>query len=258
VAVVTLVPPGASPHLFEPLPGDVARLARARGFLRLGEGIDDWAERLLAAAPRSLETLALLEAAGPAIARHGAALPDGGAAGAVLADPHVWLDPLLVRDALLPALEGWLKALDPAGRTDFERRAGVLRASLTALDREIRGILAGARGRSYVAFHNAWRHFARRYGLEEVAVVEEFAGEEPTPRELARLVRAAERAGVAAILVEPQLPARVAQTLAREFGGATVLVDPLGDPRDPERDSYAELLRFDARAFARALGGGPP
>jgi len=239
VAVATLLPPGASPHTFEPLPGDVARLARARGFLRLGGGLDDWAERLAAAAPRALETLVLLGAAESS-------------------DPHVWLDPLLVRDALVPRLEGWLAALDPAGRADGARRAQAFRASLTALDGEIREILAGAPGRSYVAFHNAWRHFARRYGLEEVAVVEEFAGEEPTPRELARLVRAAQRAGVAAILVEPQLPARVAETLAREFGAGTVLVDPLGDPRDPERDSYAELLRFDARAFARALGGGRP
>jgi ABC-type Zn uptake system ZnuABC Zn-binding protein ZnuA len=89
-------------------------------------------------------------------------------------------------------------------------------------------------------------------------VVEEFAGEEPTPRELGLLVRAARRAGVSAILVEPQLPARVAQAIAGEFGGGTVLVDPLGDPRDPERDSYAELLRFDARAFAHALGGEAP
>lgn len=237
--LVTLVPPGASPHTFEPLPGDVARLARARAFWRVGGGLDDWALRLAGAAPPGLETPALIEAG---------ASPD----------PHVWLDPLLVRDALVPRLAGWLAAADPAARADTLRRAAAFRASLTALDREIREILAGAPGRSYVAFHAAWRHFARRYDLAEVAVVEEFAGEEPPPRELARLLREARRARVPAILVEPQLPVRVARTIAGEFGGGTVLVDPLGDPRDPERDSYAELLRFDARAFARALGAGAP
>ena len=60
-----------------------------------------------------------------------------------------------------------------------------------------------------------------------------------------------------AILVEPQLPTRLAETVAAEFGATTVLVDPLGDPADPARASYEALLRFNAAAFRRALGGAP-
>ncbi len=252
VSVRTLVPPGASPHAFEPRPGDMARLARARYFVRVGGGFDDWAEKLAAAAPASLEIVVVADLdarrdpeAGPgAHARH--------------SGPHVWLDPLFVRDVLVPAVEHRLSEADPPGEIHYRARARAFADRLGALDREIRSILGSASGRRYVAFHNAWRHFANRYGLEEVAVVHEFAGEEPTPRELGRLIRAARDARLKAILVEPQLSSGTAAVIAAECGAGTVTVDPLGDPEDPDRDSYGELLRFNARAFAVALGSHDP
>jgi zinc transport system substrate-binding protein len=65
----------------------------------------------------------------------------------------------------------------------------------------------------------------------------------------------ARSAGIPAILIEPQLSPRIAEVIAAEFGGGTVLVDPLGDPTEPARSTYEELMRFNARAFAKALGG---
>jgi len=250
-AVSALVPPGVSPHSFDPRPGDVARLADAALLVAVGGDLDGWAQRLLGAAGRRVETLTLLElpdlAPLPAVRdAHGAAAPD----------PHVWLDPIRVRDVLAPAIAARLAALDPAGAADTAARLAGFQERLTRLDAELRAALAGPR-RGYVAFHAAWRYFGARYELEEIGVVEEAPGEEPTPRELASLAAAARGAGVRAILVEPQLDPRVARTLAAEFGGTTVLVDPNGDPTDPERARYESLLRWNARAFARALGAAP-
>lgn len=252
VAVVSLVPPGASPHVFDPRPRDLARVARADLLVRAGDGLDDWAERLRGAAPPGLSVFSLAEAVPDPAHAHPDATPRAHA------DPHRWLDPLWVRDALAPALAARLAALDPAGAPRYRERLAAFRAELDALHAELRRTLETAAGRRYVAFHGAWGRFARRYDLQEVGVVEEAAGEEPTPRELARLVAGARRAGIRAILVEPQLPPRVAEVLAAEFGGGVVQVDPLGDPRDPERARYAALLRGNARAFARALGSAGP
>lgn len=257
VRVETLVPPGASPHAFEPAPGDVARIARARAFVRVG-AVDDWAARLAAAAPRGLTVLVLLEVPGiepllaPGAAARGGTPADAQAAGP---DPHVWLDPIRVRDAVLPALEALLTRLDPAGAELYQTRRAAFAARLGDLDAEIRSILAQAPGRRFVPFHRAWTYFAARYGLEELGAVEEFAGEEPTPRELAALVEAARRAGIPAVMIEPQLDDRVAKAIGAEFGARTVVVDPLGDSSDPARASYLELMRYNARAFRAALGG---
>jgi len=259
VAVAVLVPPGASPHTFEPQPSDVSALARARLLVEAGGGLDGWVHALLSAAQAKPALLTLLALPGldplPAIAgAHGDAKAHGDAQ---RFDPHAWLDPIRVRDVLAPALAAQLGALDPEGRAHYEAARNAFAAKLTALDAEIRATLAG-RGRRFLAFHAAWRYFAQRYQLEEVGVIEEAPGEEPTPRELGALSRRARDAKLPAILIEPQLSPRIAEMLASDLDAALVTVDPNGDPTDPERASYEGLMRFNARAFARALGGATP
>ncbi len=276
VNVTALVPPGASPHMFEPVPSDIRKLARARYFVSIGGGLDVWSEKLLAAAPEGIEVVALidtpdlnlLEAAEHHHHHHGeeeaarkdehhghgeekVAKENGEEHGAF--DPHFWLDPIRVRDAVVPAVTQRLIAADPAGKDYYEKRRHDFHRRLTALDQRVRSELAKAKVRKYIAFHDAWVYFAERYGLEEVAVVQEFAGEEPTPKEVAKLVQDARAEGLGAMLVEPQLSPRVAQTISNEFGGRTVMVDPLGDPGDAARDSYEKLLQFNARSFGKAL-----
>jgi ABC-type Zn uptake system ZnuABC Zn-binding protein ZnuA len=255
LVVTVLVPSGASPHTFEPQPSDLAKLAGASLLVEVGGSFDAWVARLRSAASSRTPVFTILALPGLELldteqAQHG--LRSSG--GATASDPHVWLDPIRVRDILAPALSERLAALDASARPTYAPRLETFQNQLTELDREIRTQLAGPR-RSYVAFHPAWRYFAARYELDEIGVVERWAGEGPTPRELASLVTAAERARIPAILIEPQLEGRVARTLAREFGATVVLVDPNGDPADPERARYPDLMRWNARAFANALGG---
>ena len=303
VKVDALVPPGASPHTFEPVPSDLRKLARARQFIVIGGGFDAWSDKLLGAAPKGIDTLHLFEApnlnplegeddhhgeeeAAKKEDHHGEEKvakkeedhhgeekvakkeedhhgeekvakkeEDDHSEEGEEFNPHFWLDPIRVRDVLVPVLTERLMAADPAGKAYYEKRRQDFHRRLTALDQEIRAELGKAKTRKYIAFHAAWPYFAERYGLEKVAVVQEFGGEEPTPREVANLVRDARAAGVGAILVEPQLNPRVAQTIAAEFGAGTVVVDPVGDPGDAARDSYEDLMRFNARAFGQALQG---
>ena len=303
VEVDPLIPPGASPHTFEPVPSDLRKVSRARLFVVVGGGFDAWSDKLRGAASHALETLALMEVPGlkplegedhhhgeehgeekaaarenedhgehKAAARqeehHGHEQEHHGHEHAVRGgsekegeeehealDPHFWLDPIRVRDSVVPVVVEHLIAADPEGKGYYRRRGDDFRNRLTALDEQIRRELDKAKSRKYIAFHDAWSYFGERYDLEKVAVVQEFAGEEPTPGEVANLVSSARAARVEAILVEPQLSPRVAQTIAGEFGGETVLVDPLGDPGDPARSTYERLMLYNARAFGRALQG---
>jgi ABC-type Zn uptake system ZnuABC Zn-binding protein ZnuA len=240
VRVATLVPGGASPHTFEPRPSDVIGLEHARTLLRVGAGLDGWTNALLPAAPATLVLWTATEVPG---------VLDAPPAGEP-ADPHVWLDPVRVRDRLAPALSLHLQALDPEHADGYRERLRDLTERLTRLHEEITSMLGPGRKRRYVALHPGWHYFADRYGLEEVGIVHGPALEEPTPRGLARLLERAGRARPDTLLVEPQLDARVGAILARELGARAVVVDPLGDERDPRRSSYEDLLRAAARTFA--------
>lgn len=251
VEVATLLPPGASPHTFEPTPAQIRDIVRARVFVQVGAGLDTWTEKLLAARGEGMTIVTVTDG----LPLWGAGREHNGEhhAGARGGDPHVWLDPVLVRDHLVPAIVRGLSQADPQRRADFERAAREYGDALTQLDTHIRARLAPLANRSYVAFHSAWRYFGARYGLDEVAVVESFPGKEPSAQAIASLVQQARAARVHALLIEPQFSPRLAEQIAGEFGGRVVLVDPLGGPRMPERGDYLDLMRYNAQAFAEAL-----
>jgi ABC-type Zn uptake system ZnuABC Zn-binding protein ZnuA len=235
--VVTVLPPGASPHTFEQSPDLARRLARARVVVAVGAGLDDWASDL--ARGSHVRRVAVTE---------GVALVDG--------NPHVWLDPILVRDGIVPRLVDALVAIAPTSADEIRARATRCRTDLTALDAEIRARLALVSSRAFVASHPAWTYFAVRYNLDEVGVVYRAEGREPSPRELAALVDRARLAKVRAVFTEPQLGELGVRALADELGATVETLDPLGGAGVAERGSYFELLRYDMRVFARALGDG--
>jgi len=246
VAVRTLLPPGASPHGYEPTPSQVRDLSRAELLVTIGAGLDPWAERLRAGVAEAMPALAL-SAHTALLASEDADAPGG--------DPHVWLDPVRVRDDLVPALVRSLSAVAPDRAAEFARRGEAFRAELTALDRDLAEGLAPYGDRAFVAFHASWTYFAARYHLRQVAVVEPIPGREPSARWMGEVIEAGRAGGARAVLIEPQFNPRIARTIAAQFGARVVTVDPLGAAGGAAGDTYADLLRFNLRAFREALGG---
>jgi len=254
--VRALLPPGASPHTFDPLPRDVAELEGARLLVRVGKGLDDWSERLLAGVgtpPRALTLLDLAairplewptddEASEHDSSEHGTH------------DPHAWLDPIRMRDVFLPELARSLAEVDPESANGYRARAATLAETLTRADARIRSLLATIETRRFIAYHDSWRYFAERYDLEQVASIEAYAGDEPTAAELADLIHLAQSQDVRAVIMEPQLGERIARNIATDLRARIEMADPLGDPTDPARDTYAKTMEFNGAAFARALG----
>jgi ABC-type Zn uptake system ZnuABC Zn-binding protein ZnuA len=244
--VRTLVPPGTSPHVYEPTPREVRLVAPASLLVTVGAGYDDWAAKLAAACAPRAEIFDAGAAAGIE-ARPGA---PAHAHGEGETDPHWWLDPKLVERVLGP-LAGRLAAVDPAGEEGYRRRAAVFGSELSALDAGIRTSLLPVRGRGILSAHDAWKRFAERYGLRTVGSIEPVPGREPSPRDLAALIATAHREGIRTLFTEPQFPPSAARVVAEEAGIRVATADPIGGV--PGRSGYAELMRWNARAFLEGL-----
>lgn len=241
--VLTILPPGASPHTFAPTPRLLRRLAGARLLVMIGAGVDDWATKLVGRRTAKVvltRGVRLLPANG-----HGQASPGHG-------NPHVWLDPVLMKTAVGRIARALIE-LDPAGRTYYLARRDRLLARLGALDAWIRSRVKTWRHRAYVAFHPFLAYFAGRYGLKRVGVIERSPGKLPTPRHLAEIVQAIRRHQVRFVLAEPQLNYKAARVIAREAGVRVVKIDPLGGANTAHGRTYFDLLRHNVTQLARGL-----
>ncbi len=248
VNTTVLLPSGSSPATFELTPRHLEESGRAVLVFAVGGGLDGWVSALISRSGTA-RTVMLAEGIPLEESDHGHGHEDE------TGNPHIWLDPILVRDRLLPKIADALSEVLPGHAQDFRTRAAALADSLTLLDEETRVTLAGLEGRGFVATHPAWIYYANRYGLRELGSVHKQPGAEPSARELGAIVEEAREAGVAAIFSEPQMGEAAARALATELDVPILMLDPLGGPGVEERDGYLALIRFNTRQFVQGLGG---
>jgi zinc transport system substrate-binding protein len=232
VAVVTLLPPGATPHGFQPHARQVEELARCRLLLTVGRGMDPWAAQAAKAGGRPIRILEL-------------------ATGGEHADPHVWLDPLLLK-AFVPQVVAELAKLDPPHKADFETRAAAFIAELDRLDAEYREALSKVKVKAFVTFHPSFTHLAKRYGLTQATLARSHA-EEGGARALEHVVEFVKEHKLKAVFAEPQFPADKLAWLEEQTGARIGRLDPLGNPRAGGYDSYLAMMRSNLKALVAAM-----
>lgn len=227
VEVVNLTPAGAEPHDVELSVRDVERVRSGDLVLYVGGGFQPALEDAVASSGvRAVDVLEGLD------------LRDG--------DPHVWLDPL--RLAAIAELIGVELGREAAARP--------LAARLRELDHELRDGLADCRRHELVTAHDAFGYLAERYGLEAIAITGVAPETEPSPRDLERVAQLVRERGVTTVFVEPLLAPDVGETLARETGAETAVLDPLEGLSEEalERgDDYFSVMRTNLAALREGL-----
>lgn len=251
--VVSLLPPGVEPHDWEPTPQDVILVRKARLFVYNGAGFEQAASRLLKEianggplAVDATEGIPVLEAPGK---------PRGEGSTSFPRDPHVWLDPVLAQAQVDRITAGFIQA-DPEGRAGYTERAAAYRAKLAALHAEFETGLRDCARRDVVTSHAAFTYLARRYGLTQVPVLGIASESEPSPADLARLVRFARKAGVKYIFFETLTSPKLAETLAREVGAKTLVLNPVEGLTREEAAAgkdYLTLMRENLANLRTAL-----
>ncbi|HYY33770.1 MAG TPA: zinc ABC transporter substrate-binding protein [Gaiellaceae bacterium] len=230
VDVQNLTPAGAEPHDLEVSPQDVAAVRSADLVLLLGHGFQPQLED---AAGHGHNVLRLLDT--PGLGLH----PNG--------DPHVWLDPLR-----------YAKIVSRIGQALGDRAAAArLVTRLIALDRAYRQGLADCERHDIVTSHEAFAYLAERYGLRQIAVTGLTPEVEPSPGDLARVVQLARQRGVTTIYFETLVSPRIAETVARETGATTAVLDPIEGLTKEEiarGETYFTRMRANLRALEQGLG----
>lgn len=257
VTTAALLPAGANPHTFEATPADMRQLGESDLILKVGLGLDDWADPLARASGPGARVLALgdlLQSHGdlPTVSdlaletdEHAHEHPGG-------RNPHFWLDPVLAQKAVM-VLRDEMTGREPRNGDAYAARAESYLKELSKLDAELSATLAPCKQRSIVTVHNSFPYLASRYGLTIAAVIEEFPGRTPSDQYTRRIVDLLRRENIRTIFAEPQLSRRHAEIIAQEAGAGVDLLDPLGDIGVAERSTYLGIMSFNERQLQKAL-----
>ncbi len=257
VRVTTLAQPGAEPHDLELTPRQVGSVSGAELVVYL-RGFQPAVDEAVAqnAAGRAFDVAAgqpLRDAAEPD--RH-----DGAVAPAAARehsdtggkDPHVWLDPTRLA-GIADRLAERLGAVDPGHAADYAARARALRADLTTLDTGYATGLRDCQRRELVTGHEAFGYLADRYRLTQIGISGLTPEQEPPPRRLAEVADRARAHGTTTIFFETLVSPKVADTIAREVGARTAVLDPLESPPAGADEDYLTVMRANLAALRTAL-----
>jgi len=232
--VENLTPPGAEPHDLELTPREVGRIVNASVVLYLSHGFQPAVSKAVEQARgRKVDVLAGLPLHQNV----------GGEAG-LTADPHVWLDPLL-----------FARIATKIGAA-LHRPSSAFVADMRKLDQAYRNGLRDCKRREIVTSHAAFGYLAARYGLEQVAITGLAPESEPSPQQLAHVVEVVRRTHATTVFFETLVSPRLADTVAREVGARTAVLDPIEGltPEEQKKgDDYLTLMRHNLVALRKAL-----
>jgi zinc/manganese transport system substrate-binding protein len=215
----------SDPHSVEVLPSYMVRVSRADVYLKVGLGLDQWADQIVDGSRNARlqivdcsRGISILEKPmGKVDASMGDIHPGG--------NPHYWLDPsngIVIARNIAEALT----AADPAGaadyKTNFERFKGQVELRLP----DWKTAAAALPNRLFVSYHSSWAYFADAFSLEIAAKIEPVPGIPSTGSHLASLVQIIRERNIKLVIQEPYFADEGAKYLARETGVKVLTIAP--------------------------------
>ncbi len=231
----------ADPHSVEVLPTYMVRVSRADLYLKVGLGLDQWADQIIEGARNSKLKITdcsagvsvLDKPTGKVDASMGDVHPDG--------NPHYWLDPQNGVH-IATTIANALAALDPEHSDMFNANVEKLRAEIAAKLPTWQNIANHVPNHVLVSYHSSWSYFAKAFDLKIAEKLEPVPGIPPTARHLADLVNIVSSEGVKIVVQEPYFSDDGAKYLARETGVTVLTLAP--SCKDASASSY--LAHFDS------------
>jgi zinc transport system substrate-binding protein len=235
VDVKLLLPPGASPHVYEPTPKAIKDLSDAKIFVKIGADFEFWAEKIIKTSVN--KNLIIVDSSSDIeLIKE----PHAHAASGI--DPHIWLDPLIA-SSIVSKIEKALIEADPNNKAFYKKNTSLYKEKLSQLDKEISEKVRTFRIKEYVTFHPAWNYFSRRYGLRVAGVIEESPGKEPSPKHIAAIIKEINRLGNKVVFVEPQFNPKIAEAIAEESNARVLVLDPIGGQNG--RKTYIDMMKYN-------------
>ncbi|MDN3019472.1 metal ABC transporter substrate-binding protein [Paenibacillus sp. BSR1-1] len=233
--VELLIPNGVEPHDWEPTAKDMAKIQDADIFIYNSQYFELWTEKVLKSINDS--KLKVVEASS------GIKMMDAleGEEHAASKDPHVWLSPVLAQQEVNTIAKA-LEQADPGNKDQFQKNATSINSELADLDRLYKETIDKAKKKEFVTQHAAFGYLAKQYGLTQIPIAGLSPDVEPTLGKLAELTELTKKKNIKVVYFEEMASSKVAETLAKEIGAKTEVLNPLEGLTKKEQEQGLDYI----------------
>ncbi len=256
VEINGIVPEGTNSHTYEPPPSAAGVVERADVVFVNGLGLEDPTIDLVS----NVAPDATVCEIGTAVLPRGswlydASFPEEGGK----PNPHIWTSPPLVL-SMITVIRDVLVQADPDNTAKYDDNYIKLTQLINGLDQAM--VTATATipeaSRKLLTYHDAYAYFSVRYKYKVLGALQPQSFEEPSPQDIAALIKQVKDEDVKAIFGSEVFPSPVLEQIGKETGVRYIDVlrddDLLGKPGD-EDHSWAGLMKFNFVTMVEALGG---
>ena len=255
----TLVGPNSDAHVYQPTPADAKALAHADVVLANGLQLEGFLTRLIDASGTTAPIVEVSKGARvieDPLGGHFHFVDDQAVFHAAPKDPHAWQSVANAKVYVDNIVDAFC-AVDVTGCPDYRANAAAYHDQLTALDREIRDVIASIPEdkRVVVVAHNAFRYFGDAYGLQFLSPVGMSTDADASAADVAGIITEIRARHASAIFAENISDPRLVEQMASEAGltvGGVLYSDALSGPDGPA-PTYVEMMRSNARTITEAI-----
>lgn len=233
--IEVLIPPGASPVTYEPLPRQLTQIKESEVYFQIGQLVFEqaWTSKIKTIQPE-LEIVNLSENMKLMEGDH-----EHGDGNHEHVNPHIWMSPLLMKE-MAHTVNLALQKLQPENAQFFETNNEAFQTKLDSLHLSLLATFTETKNKSFLIYHPALAYFAKDYGLHEISLEKD--GKEPSPRAFAELIDLARKENIDKILVQSQFDKSNATTLAKEIGAEVISINPLSENWEEEIVNLKKIL----------------
>lgn len=253
--VKDMVPAGTEPHDWEPAATDIKNLEEADVFVYSGAGMEFWVPDVLASLDN--KKLVSVEASDGLKLRAATGEEEGEDAGhgKMLYDPHVWLSPMNAKKEMENIKAAFVKA-DPDNQAYYESNYKTYAAKFDKLDQDYKTAISALPNKDIVVSHEAFGYLSEAYGLNQMGIEGLDPDSEPDPARMADIIKFVKANHVKVIFFEELVSPKVAETVAKETGAKTDVLNPLEGLSDEELkngEDYFSVMEDNLKHLEEAL-----
>lgn len=284
VEVASIYPAGANEHTFEPTQKDMMKLADADIFFYIGLGLEGFVENAkktlanedvtMVATADDVSDDKLAVSTGHVHAEDEEHEADDHEHGATEdnheheaeehgheehehgdIDPHVWLSPTISQDLAL-AIKNTLVEKMPAQEATFNTNYDALVKELQDLDQDFEAMTDKAQNKTFFVSHAAFGYIAGQYGLTQVPIAGLNSQNEPSQKELTKIVDKANELHIHYILFEQNVSSKLAEIIQKEVGAESLVLHNLSvltADDEKNKETYFTLMQKNIQTLEKAL-----